>query len=136
MALIENIIVNFPHPTLTPCEGEPTFQNISNLHLELNANAASIHSNLGEGLMDCWPSLSPTWFSITPQVWCGLNRQTRGLHLSFRLVVQQAQYYQLSHLSMLKRWVCGENIKPQTMLLTSSCWQRWSRHTYEGRGII
>ena len=46
---IDAIVENFPHPTLTPIEGIPSFASIKTLHLQLNANAASFHSNLGNG---------------------------------------------------------------------------------------
>ena len=45
---IENIVDSFPHPTLTPIEGIPTFATICQLQLELNSNASSVHSNLGD----------------------------------------------------------------------------------------
>ena len=45
----ERIIENFPHPTITPIVGKPTFETISPVHLKLNTNAASIYSNRGNG---------------------------------------------------------------------------------------
>ena len=45
---IKSIIDSFPHPTLTPIEGNPTFATICQLQLELNSNVSSIHSNLGD----------------------------------------------------------------------------------------
>ena len=39
----------FPHPTLPKTEGIPTFACINDLHIKLNANAASIQSDLGNG---------------------------------------------------------------------------------------
>ena len=46
---IETIVDTFPHPTLTPIQGIPTFASIRQIQVELNANASSIHSNLGNG---------------------------------------------------------------------------------------
>jgi hypothetical protein len=39
----------FPHPTITPVIGIPTYESIAEINLKLNANAASVHSNLGDG---------------------------------------------------------------------------------------
>ena len=46
---IDSIVDSFPHPTLTAIEGIPSFATIRQLQVELNANASSIHSNLGDG---------------------------------------------------------------------------------------
>jgi regulator of replication initiation timing len=39
----------FPHPTIPAVIGIPTYETISEVNLQLNANAASVHSNLGDG---------------------------------------------------------------------------------------
>jgi hypothetical protein len=44
-----DILEGFPHPTITPVIGIPTYESIADLNLKLNANAASVHSNLGDG---------------------------------------------------------------------------------------
>ena len=41
---IKHIVNGFPFPTIDPIIGLP---NIAELHLKLNSNAASVHSNLG-----------------------------------------------------------------------------------------
>ena len=44
--------VKFPHPTLTRMHqegGRPTYRPIAQMHVKLNANAAAIHSNGGNG---------------------------------------------------------------------------------------
>ena len=46
---IEPIVDSLPHPTLTAIEGIPSFATIRQIQVELNANASSIHSNLGDG---------------------------------------------------------------------------------------
>jgi len=45
----EKIVENFPHPTIQPIVGQPTYESLAELHLKLNANAASVHSNRGNG---------------------------------------------------------------------------------------
>ena len=45
----ESIISGFPHPTLPPIVGTPNYETIADLHLHLNANAASVQSHLGNG---------------------------------------------------------------------------------------
>ena len=44
---VEMIVDTFPHPTITPMQGIPSFVSIRQIQVELNANASSIHSNLG-----------------------------------------------------------------------------------------
>jgi hypothetical protein len=46
---IDKIVDGFPHPTITPIIGIPTYESIAELNLHLNANAASVQSNLGDG---------------------------------------------------------------------------------------
>jgi hypothetical protein len=41
----------FPHPTIAPITGVPNYESINALNLQLNANAASVQSNLGDGLL-------------------------------------------------------------------------------------
>ena len=45
----EKLIESFPHPTIQPVIGQPTYDAIAEVHLKLNANAASIFSNRGNG---------------------------------------------------------------------------------------
>jgi hypothetical protein len=46
---INKIVSNFPHPHLDPIVGQPSYETVHQLHLQLNLNAASIHSNLSDG---------------------------------------------------------------------------------------
>jgi hypothetical protein len=46
---INKLVNNFPYPSIPPIIGQPLFQTLVQLHLQLNSNAASIHSNLGNG---------------------------------------------------------------------------------------
>ena len=46
----EAVTSNFPHPTLPPLTGRPTYTSIANLNLLLNANAASVSSSRGDGI--------------------------------------------------------------------------------------
>ena len=45
---IDNIIGQFPHPTIPAIRDAPTYENISFTNIMLNANATSIHTNLGD----------------------------------------------------------------------------------------
>ena len=47
----EKIIETFPHPTITPIVGQPNYESIAELHLKINTNAASVHSNRGNGYL-------------------------------------------------------------------------------------
>ena len=51
LTTITKIVENFPFPQLSPIIGQPTYDSLAKLHLKLNANAASFHSNLGDGLL-------------------------------------------------------------------------------------
>jgi hypothetical protein len=42
---------NFPHKTIPPIVGQPTYEAIKELHMKLNENAVKVHSNLGDGLL-------------------------------------------------------------------------------------
>ena len=45
----EKIVENFPHKTIQASIGQPTHETLATLHLTLNTNAASVHSNRGNG---------------------------------------------------------------------------------------
>ena len=45
----DSIAEEFPHPSIPPILGVPTYTTIAELHLQLNANAASVYSSLGDG---------------------------------------------------------------------------------------
>ena len=45
----EKIVENFPHKTIQAIIGQPTCETLAILHLILNTNAASVHSNRGNG---------------------------------------------------------------------------------------
>ena len=51
-AASKKIIESFPHPTIVPIVEQPTYETITKLHLKLNTNAVSIHSNRGNGQLD------------------------------------------------------------------------------------
>ena len=46
---LEKIVESFPHPTVTPIVGQPSYETIAELQLKLNTNAASIYSHRGNG---------------------------------------------------------------------------------------
>ena len=46
---IDKITAGFPHPTVDPIIGLPICQSVKELQVKLNANAASIYMNLGDG---------------------------------------------------------------------------------------
>jgi hypothetical protein len=47
----DSIVEGFPHPIIPPIIGIPSYTTISTLNLKLNANAASIQSDLGNGAL-------------------------------------------------------------------------------------
>jgi hypothetical protein len=48
---LNRIIESFPHPTILAIVGQPTYETLAEVHLKLNTNAASVQSNLGNGLL-------------------------------------------------------------------------------------
>jgi hypothetical protein len=46
---IDKLVANFPHPNISPIVGQPTYKTLAQLHIQLNSNAASVHSKLGNG---------------------------------------------------------------------------------------
>ena len=46
---LEKNVELFPHPTIPPIVGQPSYETISKLQLNLNTDAASIYSHRGDG---------------------------------------------------------------------------------------
>ena len=51
MPYIDKIVEGFPHPTINPIIGIPNYESISEIHIKLNSNTASVHSELGNGAL-------------------------------------------------------------------------------------
>ena len=64
---IDSIVEGFPYPTIPPINGQPTFTTLKELHVKLNANAASVHSNLGDG------NLGYLYLTVTDEVYATLS---------------------------------------------------------------
>ena len=60
---IDKIVDGFPFPSIPPIVGASDYKNISEVHLQLNSNAASIHSNLGDGV------LILLYLTVTPAIY-------------------------------------------------------------------
>ena len=60
---IDKIIEGFPHPTITPIVGIPSYESITEVHIKLNSKAASLHSKLGNG------ALGLLALTVTPAVY-------------------------------------------------------------------
>jgi len=66
---IDKIVDGFPHPNIAPIVGIPTYESIAELNLQLNANAASVQSNLGNGQLGLLAlTVSPTVFNTLSAV--------------------------------------------------------------------
>ena len=64
VAEMDPIAEVFPHPLLPPIIGIPTYESIAELHIQLNANAASVQSNLGDGQLGLLPlTVSPAVYN-------------------------------------------------------------------------
>jgi hypothetical protein len=64
---VESFIESFPHPIIPPIEGLPTYESIIDVTRLLNTNAASIHSELGDG------QLGHLALTISPAVYAALS---------------------------------------------------------------
>ena len=64
---IDSIVNGFPFPTVHPIIGEPNYESIAALHLQLNANAASVSSHLGNGV------LGLLYLTVSPAVYATLS---------------------------------------------------------------
>ena len=63
----EKIVESFPYPTIPPIVGQPGYDTIAEVHLQLNANAASVQSHLGDG------TLGLLYLTVTPAVYNTLS---------------------------------------------------------------
>jgi hypothetical protein len=63
------ITENFPHKTIAPIVGQPTYDAIKELHMKLNENAVKVYSNLGNG------SLGYLGVTVTPAIYNTLSPQ-------------------------------------------------------------
>ena len=64
---IENIVDGFPCPSIPPIVGAPHSEKISEVHLQLNYNAVSVHSNLSDR------SLGLLYLNVLPTVYNTLS---------------------------------------------------------------
>ena len=64
---IEHIVDSLPFPTIDPIIGLPNYKTIAELHLKLNSNSASVHSNLVCG------TLGLLWITVSPTVYATLS---------------------------------------------------------------
>ena len=46
---VESLIESFPHPSILSIQGQPTYESITEVMRVLNANVASVHTDLGGG---------------------------------------------------------------------------------------
>jgi hypothetical protein len=65
-ATVKALIESFPHPVIPPIKGLPTYESITDITRLLNANAASMHSELGRG------ALGHLALTISPAVYATL----------------------------------------------------------------
>ena len=63
------IVEDFLFPHVSPIIGQPTYDSLAEIHLKVNANKASAHSNLGNGL------LGLLYLTISPAVYGTLSTE-------------------------------------------------------------
>ena len=65
----EKNLESFPHPTILPIIGQPTYETISSVHLQLNDDAESVHSHRGNGQLGLlYLTLQPEAFNTLSDV--------------------------------------------------------------------
>jgi hypothetical protein len=112
--------VSRPHPTIPPILGVPTYATIAELHLKLNANAASVYSSLGDGAHELlaltvstavYDALSTTAFEvpINPGPQPDIPAGSTGPQIA---AIMRAHS---------KNHCLGKNISPPTRRLSSNC---------------
>ena len=63
-SIVNKIVENFPFPTIFPIVGEPNYKTIVKVHFNLNANSASVLSNLRYGhLILIYLTVSPAVYN-------------------------------------------------------------------------
>jgi len=60
---IDSIVDNFSHTSIDPIVGQPNYKSLAEVHLNLNTNAASVRSHLGDG------RLGLLYLTVTPAVY-------------------------------------------------------------------
>ena len=60
---LEKIVESFPHSTVSPIVGQPSYETIAEIQLKLNTNAASVYSHRGNG------RLGLLFFMVNPEVY-------------------------------------------------------------------
>ena len=63
----EKIVESFPYSTITPIIGQPGYDSITVVYLQLNTNDASVQSHLGDGV------LGLIYLTFTPAVYNTLS---------------------------------------------------------------
>ena len=64
---IENIVNGFPFPSIPPIVGDPNYVKVAEVYLQINSNAASVHSNLGSGVLGLlYLTVSPSVYNTLP----------------------------------------------------------------------
>ena len=66
---IAKIVEGLPFPHVSLILGQPTYDSLAELHLKLNVNVTSVHSNLGNGLL--WL----LYLTIFPAVYATLSAE-------------------------------------------------------------
>jgi hypothetical protein len=109
---IESLIEGFPHPTILPIIGLPTFETITEVIRLLNANAASVQSELGGGALGhlaitvspaVYATLSPTAF-LAPN-----NPGTQAIIPPHSTAAQIADHHR-EHKEDLRVWRLYNNV--------------------------
>lgn len=96
----------FPYPTIEPIQGPPTYETLTAVHLCLNANAASVDSELGggqHGLLGM--TISDTSYTIlTNETFTPPVKPTITPAIPTKATESQAIAIRLNHTEKLRVW--------------------------------
>ena len=67
LSTIDKILDGFPFPAIALIVRAPNFETIPKIHMNLNYNAASVQSNLGDG------ALGLLYLNVSPTVYTTLS---------------------------------------------------------------
>jgi hypothetical protein len=80
----DKIVDGFPHPTICPVNRIPTYTTISEVNLRINANVASVQSNLGNGTLGLLAlTISPTLYTTLSNIPFKVPEKTQAPILTF-----------------------------------------------------
>ena len=134
----DTVIESFPHPTITPIVGQPNYESLAELHLKLNTNAASVHSNRGNG------QYGLIYLTLKPAVYATLSavpfvppaNPGQNPNIPLGATGPQIAEYRRAHKEALEEFnrhnATDKSLKSQLIAAVDEPYIRAKRHKYVG----